>query len=236
MLMTQFDPVASVGGQLLFCKKSELFEPANANPKIVRVELPVLERVTVCAALFAFTLSFPKDRLDADNVIPGEKPEPERGTCWVEGDALSESESAADRAPFDVGSKFTAIVQVELGATPCPASEHVVPPGTRLKSDAFAPEIAIPENCNGKLPLFSTIMLWEPLGVPIASPPNVSDAGVSTATAAAGVPVPLSGMICSEFARLSELSMMSISALKLPTVFGANEIVMMQLELPGTPP
>lgn len=234
--MTQFDPVASVGGQLLFCEKSELFAPTNANPKIVRVELPVLDRVIVCAELLALTFSFPKDRLDEDNVIPGEKPEPERATCWVEGDALSESDSAADRAPFDVGSKLTAMVQVELGATPCPASEHVVPPGTKLKSDAFAPEIAIPENCSAKLPLFSTSMLWEPLGVPTASPPNVSEAGVSTATAAAAVPFPFSGMICSEFGTLSELSMMSISALNIPTVFGAKETVMTQLDPPGTPP
>jgi hypothetical protein len=99
--------------QVFVCAKS----PLIAMAEIVRVAVPVLERVTVWGALVVPRLSLPNVRLLRETEATGAVPVPLRLTdCGLSG-ALSVIVMAAVRAPTAAGEKVTLKLQLAPAAT-----------------------------------------------------------------------------------------------------------------------
>src|SRR5574337_1257759 len=96
--------------------------PVTAMLVMLSTALPVLVRVTVCAALVVFTIWLAKVRPAADRLTAGAAvaPVPVRvNECGLPV-ALSVMVTAAARVPVAVGVNVTLIVQVPLAATEAP--------------------------------------------------------------------------------------------------------------------
>ena len=79
-LMVQIPPAIRDAPQVLVCAKGAV----AAIEVRVRVAVPLLVSVTVCAALVEFTICEPKLRALAESVTAGApSPTPARGTTWV---------------------------------------------------------------------------------------------------------------------------------------------------------
>jgi len=85
--------------------------PVSARLVMLKVALPVLLRVTVCAVLGVATDCLPKARLVGESPSTGAVPVPERLTVCGLPLALSEMLTEAVRLPLAVGVKVTLIVQ-----------------------------------------------------------------------------------------------------------------------------
>ncbi len=120
--------------------------------RLVRLKaaLPVLVRVTVCAALVAPTDWFPKARLVGERLATRAvlAPVPERLTVWGLPLALSAMRRVAVRAPLAEGVKVTLTVQLPPAATELPQvlvwakSPALVPVKARLVTlKAALPEL-----------------------------------------------------------------------------------------------
>ena len=83
---------------------------------MLRGSVPVLDSVTVCAALLVFTCWLPKLTPEGDSDPIGSIPLPDRATVGVVG-ALLPMVSVADAAPAVVGVNSTSMVQVPAGGT-----------------------------------------------------------------------------------------------------------------------
>ena len=96
--------------------------PVTARLVILKVALPVLVRVRVCAALGAPRDWLEKARLAGERLTTGAVlvPVPERLTVWVLPLALSAMLRVPLRVPVAVGVKVTLIVQLAPAATLVP--------------------------------------------------------------------------------------------------------------------
>ena len=87
---------------------------------MVKVALPLLVRVTVCAVLVVPTGWFPKARLVEERLTTAAVPVPERLTVCGLPLALSVMLTEAVRLPLAEGVKVTLIVQLAPAATELP--------------------------------------------------------------------------------------------------------------------
>jgi hypothetical protein len=116
-LIEQYEPAATLDPQLLVWEKSLALVPESAMLVILKVALPELVKVIVCAALVAPTAWLTKERLVGETLATMEVPVPERLTAWGLPVALSVRVRAAVRVPVAVGVKVTLIVQLAPAAT-----------------------------------------------------------------------------------------------------------------------
>jgi hypothetical protein len=106
---------------------------------MLKAALPVLLRVTVCAALVISTGSLPKARLVGERLARASVPVPERLTVCGLPAALSEMLTEAVRLPLAEGVNVTLIVQLAPAATldpqllVCAKSLALVPVSARLE-------------------------------------------------------------------------------------------------------
>jgi hypothetical protein len=163
-LMEQFAFTASVAllaGHVLVCAKSLAFVPVRVTLEMVSGAVPVLVRVTLCAALVV-VMSWPaKVRLAGESETTGTTPVPVSGILCGLPEALSVTESEAFRAPVADGLKVTLIVQFAPAATLEP---QVL---VSVKSPLFAPPMAMPEPLmlNVAVPVFVSVTVWAALVV-----------------------------------------------------------------------
>src|SRR3989475_471939 len=118
--------------------KSPGFEPARAMLVMLRVAVPLLVRVTVCAGLVVLRRWSPKARLVGAKVTAGAMPIPASDTDCGLLAASSVMVTVAVRAPVAAGVKLMLIVQLAPGATE-PAPVGQVLPAAKAKSAACAP-------------------------------------------------------------------------------------------------
>ena len=109
------------------------------------VELPVLETITVCAAVMP-TWCFPNERLVGETLIDAvldDPPVPDKGIACGLLDALSNRLTRAVRVPEAVGVNFRLTVQLPPAATVAPTPGQVPRPA-KAKSPLFVPVIVNP--------------------------------------------------------------------------------------------
>jgi hypothetical protein len=87
--------------------KSPAFAPVSPTLVMVRLAVPLLVTVSVCAALVAATTRLPKSRLAAEGVKAAAMPVPVRFTVWGLPAALSVNTTEAVRVPVALGVKVT---------------------------------------------------------------------------------------------------------------------------------
>jgi hypothetical protein len=126
-----------IGQELLRVKS-----PLTAIPVMLNATVPVLLRVTVCAALVLPTSWAANVRLDAERLRAGPRPVPERLTvCGLPG-ASEEMVSSPVFAPGAVGVKVTLIVQRAPAATLLPQS--LVSANSALMAMLLIVNVALP--------------------------------------------------------------------------------------------
>jgi hypothetical protein len=135
-------------GQLLFWLKSLLLAPPTAMEVRVRLAVPLLLTVTVCAALAVLRSCLPELRLLGENVIGG-VPVPLSATVCGLPEALSVKESEALREPAAKGPKITLTAQVALGTSVAPAQVSAL----SAKSPALVPPIPTVEMLRLAVPM-----------------------------------------------------------------------------------
>src|SRR3989449_5291968 len=118
--------------------KSPGFEPARAMLVMLRVAVPLLVRVTVCAGLMVLRRCGPKARVVGAKLTSGTIPVPASDTNCGLPAASSVMVTVAARAPVAAGVKLMLIVQLAPGATE-PAPVGQVLPAAKAKSAACAP-------------------------------------------------------------------------------------------------
>jgi hypothetical protein len=121
-LIVQLAAAATELPHVLVCAKSLALLPVTAMLVRLKVALPLLLRVTVCAELVVSTGWLPKERLAAERLATGPLPVPvpERLTICGLPLALSVMVTAPLRVPVAVGVKVTLIVQLFPAATLVP--------------------------------------------------------------------------------------------------------------------
>src|SRR5258706_295368 len=115
-LIWQLDPAASDDLHVVVREKA----PLVAMLMIFSAAVPVLVRVTVCAALVVSTLWEANVKLVVERLTIGIVPVPERVTVCGLLLALSETVIAPDRSPVVVGVNVMLIVQFPPAATEVP--------------------------------------------------------------------------------------------------------------------
>src|SRR2546428_36708 len=122
--------------------KSPGFEPARAMLVMLRVAVPLLVRVTVCAGLVVLRRWSPKARLVGAKVTAGAMPIPASDTdCGLPG-ASSVMVTVAVRAPVAAGWKPVLIGQLApASAGPEPVGQGLPP--AKAKSASLAPGIVV---------------------------------------------------------------------------------------------
>jgi hypothetical protein len=173
-LMAQFDPATSVVGlvgHVLVWTKSPLFAPDTAMPVIVSAALPVLVKVTLCAALVVPT-SWPLNvRLVAEKPTAGAAavvPVPVSDMLCGLPAASSVTRRVAFRVPVAVGSNATLITQFAPAASVVGLTGQVL---VGAKSTLFAPLIAMLVIKSPALPVLVKVTLCGALVVPTVCPP-----------------------------------------------------------------
>jgi len=119
---------------------------------MLRGSVPVLDSVTVCAALLVFTCWLPKLSPEDDSDPIGSIPLPDRATVGVVG-ALLPMMRVADSAPVEVGVNPTSIVQLPAGGTLT----------LQLLSITFKKELPltrVEETVSVAVPVFVTVIIW----------------------------------------------------------------------------
>ena len=118
--IVQLPPAATGWLHVSFSVKSAASAPLKAMLLMLKVALPVLLRVTVCAVLMISSGWLPKARLVGERLTRAAVPVPERLTVWGLPLALSEMLTAAVRLPLAEGVNVTLIVQLALAASDLP--------------------------------------------------------------------------------------------------------------------
>jgi hypothetical protein len=197
---------ASDEPQLLVRANAETFAPPTVTDEIVSAPVPVLVRVTVCAAEDAPTLVDAKLRLPGERLAAGTPtPVPVRAKACGELAALSVKLSEAESAPAAKGLKMIETVQEAVAASDAPqllvARNEVgfVPPTvTEERVSAAVPELVRVTSCAAE------------------ETPTFVDAKARLAgerlTTGAEPPVPLNTTVCGELAALSAKLIAAVSA------------------------
>src|SRR2546427_502589 len=145
--------------------KSPGFKPARAMLVMLRVAVPLLVRVTVCAGLVVLRRWSPKARLVGAMVTAGATPvTASHSVCGVLG-VSSVMVTVAVRAPVAAGVKLMLIVQLAPGATE-PAPVGQVLPAAKAKSAACAPVMVMLVRFSGVPPLLVSVRFCAALVVP----------------------------------------------------------------------
>jgi hypothetical protein len=151
-LIVQLFPVATEPAQSSVSPKSPAFAPVTAMA-VVKVEFPVLVRMTGKAPLVVPSDWLPKVKLvverPATAAVP--TPVPVRDIICGLPLALSVTATEAARLPAALGVNVTEIVQVPAAATEAPQLLVAV------KSPGLAPVTAIPAMVNDALPVLSRV-------------------------------------------------------------------------------
>jgi len=222
-LMLQFPPAANELPQLLVWPKS----PLAAIPVMVSAALPVLESVTVCAALVEFNVWLANVNDAGERLapgVPGANPVPVRPTICGLPAALSVIVTAAPRAPAAVGVNVTLMVQFPLfAATELPQLFVCA------KSPLFAPVTPMLVILRAALPVLVSATDCDPLVVLKVWPANVRlEADKIAVGAGVVVPVPLSVKECG---LPVALSVIVTAAPRAPAAVGVNVTLMVQFPL-----
>jgi hypothetical protein len=194
--------------------------------EIVSGPVPVLLRVTVCAALVPPTVVLAKERLDGDAPATGTPiPVPVSTTICCEPavlPALSVTVKTPLRVPKAPGSKVTKTEQLDPAATE-PAQLLL---GT--KSDAFVPLMTMLAMVNAAPPELLRVMVDAALVEPTFWSEKTT---VEGANAAAGTPapVPVSETVCVLPVTLLVLSVIVIVPVIVPLVVGVKVTEIVQL-------
>jgi hypothetical protein len=163
-LIVQVPPAATLDPQELLWAKSPELVPVTAMPEIVRLALPVLERVTAWAALLVPTAWLANVRLLGEKLTVAEvaTPVPVRATLWEPVPALSVTVTEALREPEAVGVKVTLMVQLPPAAT--------LEPQLLLwaKSPGLEPPSEMPEMLSAAFPVLFTVTAFAVLVEPTA--------------------------------------------------------------------
>jgi len=213
-------------GQLLDWMNSHEYEPPKEIDRIASGPVPVLVKVTVCAALVVLTVWFPNARF-AGVTATVEVPVPFSATVSV---GLTGSElriaSDADLAPAAAGLNVTLTEQLAPAARLIP---HVL---VWVKSPGLVPVRLMLLIVSAALPVLDNVIAWAALLVFTAWLPKGRLPGFTDATGAVRVaPVPLSATVCGLAGSESE---MDIAAAFAPAVLGLNATIIVQLEFAGT--
>ena len=156
--------------------------PLAINAVMFRELVPVLVKVTDCAAAVVPTTVLPKVRLDGVSVTPGAIAEPLSVTVCVPPPALSEIVTTPVRVPLLVGVKVTATVQLPPAAIGVEVEQVPVP-------TAKSPLAASAEIVSGLLPVLVNVADCAAAVVPKTVLPKLRLDGFSDAPGV--VPVPL---------------------------------------------
>jgi len=116
MLTMHEAPGASGPAQLLHRENMDALLPVIAPLKL-SVALPLLVKVTCCAALAVFSFWLPKLSVVVERVTAEDTPVPASETCCGESLALSVKVMPAEAAPAAVGLNTTLMVQEAPGAS-----------------------------------------------------------------------------------------------------------------------
>ncbi len=148
--IVQLAPAATEPPQVSVSAKSLALVPVKARLVILKVALPVLVRMMVCAELVTSSGWLPKARLVDERLITVALlvPVPVRLTVWGLPMALSVMVTDAVRLPLAEGVKVTLIVQLPPAASELP---QVVVSG---KSPGLVPVTAALVMLKARLPLF----------------------------------------------------------------------------------
>jgi hypothetical protein len=119
-LIVQLPPAATELPQVFVSAKSAVLVPVMLMLVMLKLVLPVLLRVTLCARLVTPTFSLAKVRPEGDRLTWLERPVPVRLTVCGLPAALSEMLTDAVRVPAAVGVNVTLIVQLPPAATELP--------------------------------------------------------------------------------------------------------------------
>ena len=215
-LIEQLAPATRLAPHVLVWAKSPGLVPVRLTLVIVSGAVPVLDNVTVCAALVVPTVWLPNVREVGVAEATGPVPVPLRATvCGLVG-----SESAMDNvaalAPIAVGLNATLTVQFEFAGT----KKH---PLIKRKSAGFEPFSVTPLIVRVVVPLLSTVTILYALVVFTNWLPNASDVGVTLTT----VPVPFSDTVNIGFT--GSLLLMVSDPVCVPAAVGLNATFIVQL-------
>lgn len=159
-LTLQFPPAGSELGQVLVWLKSPAFVPDTATEVMLMAAVPVLLRVTGCAALVVPRVWAPNVRLVAVRLSDAPPPVPARLTVCGLPEAESLMLSPAVRAPGDVGVKVRLMVQLAAAARELPQLLDCA------KSPGLAPVSETPAMLTLPVPVLFTVTIWAVLVVP----------------------------------------------------------------------
>lgn len=166
-LIVQLAPAATEEPQVVVSPKSPGLAPNKPILTMFSTVLPVLVRVTDCAALVVPRFWLPKAKLLALRLTEAPVPVPVRVTVCGLPAALSAMVNVAVRLPAAAGVNVTLIVQV-----PPPASEL---PQVLVweKSPPLVPVTVMLVKLKVALPLLVTVTVWAAAGVPTNWLPKV---------------------------------------------------------------
>jgi hypothetical protein len=132
-LMVHLAPAATLVPQVLVWLKLPLFVPVIVTLVTLSAAVPVLVKVTACAALLVPNNWLPNVSDVGERLTTGAVPVPVRATVWGLAPPLSAIETEALRLPVAVGLNVTLMVQLADAARLAP---HVC---VWAKSPAFVP-------------------------------------------------------------------------------------------------
>src|SRR5271157_522402 len=150
--IAQLAPALTLAPQVLVWEKS----PLAVMLETVSEALPVLVRVTVCAALLVPDIRAEKVSEEVDKLTTGPVPVPVKITVSGLSEALSVKLSEALRFPIAVGANVTVTVQMPLGAIVAPVQVSAL----LAKSLPFAPPIVTVEMARLAVPVLVTVSDW----------------------------------------------------------------------------
>ena len=216
-------------GQLFVSIKSVGFVPFKMIPDIPSEVVPGLDKVTFCGELAVPAGWAPNVRLEAESVIADATAVPVNDTVCGLPAALSLRLRLALFVPLDDGEKFIVTVQLAADASVPLEGQGLLPAGTIPKLLAPLPLTVIPEMFSVPLPWFTTVTVWFPLVLPTACAANASAVGDMFKSGAAGVAVPVNGIVCTAPDRFPELSVIFTAALNVPVADGVKVMLTPQL-------
>ena len=210
-LIVQLLSAATEAPQLLVTVKSLALAPVAAIPAMFNAALPVLFRVTDCAALVVPRFWLGKVRVLVVRLTVGLEPVPVRVTICGPPAALSEMVTAAVRLPTAVGVKITLIVQLPCAASELPQVE------VSGKSATLAPVTVMLVKVRVALPLLVTVTVWAGALVPSNWLPKVRMPAERPTPPER--PVPVRFTVCGLPAALS---VNTTEAVRVPAALGVN--------------